>query len=117
MNIAFPFQIITDQFPGDFVWPLTISAIELCTAVIAACAPTYRPLFNFLVNGDPKRNTKANSSHGISAKASGSSFSSPQIPLSDVPNVKTDINQCLSPWPGNAGYTNLDSASHKKINQ
>ncbi|KAH7378788.1 hypothetical protein BKA66DRAFT_587912 [Pyrenochaeta sp. MPI-SDFR-AT-0127] len=99
----------------DFVSPLTISAIELCAAVIAACIPTYRPFFNLVVNGDPNRDTKATSSHGVSGKSSDSSFPSQQIPLSDIPN--TDIHGGISPRPESIGYTHLDETSCEKLNQ
>ncbi|KAH8691042.1 hypothetical protein GQ44DRAFT_582832, partial [Phaeosphaeriaceae sp. PMI808] len=42
-------EVDTPDPSWDFVWPLVISAIELCAAVIAACVPTYRPFFNFII--------------------------------------------------------------------
>lgn len=116
-KLSFSIQIATHNCLGDFVSPLTISAIELCAAVIAACIPTYRPFFNLIVNGDPTRDTKASSNHGISGKSNDSSFPTHQIPLSDVSNVKADIQRSLSPRPQSIGYTNLDDISHEKNNQ
>lgn len=110
-------EVDTPDPSWDFVSPLTISAIELCAAVIAACIPTYRPFFNLIVNGDPTRDTKASSNHGISGKSNDSSFPTHQIPLSDVSNVKADIQRSLSPRPQSIGYTNLDDISHEKNNQ
>ncbi|KAF2179539.1 hypothetical protein K469DRAFT_441568, partial [Zopfia rhizophila CBS 207.26] len=36
-------EVDTPDPSWDFVWPLAISAIECCAAIIAACVPTYRP--------------------------------------------------------------------------
>ncbi|KAK7178625.1 integral membrane protein [Paraphaeosphaeria sporulosa] len=109
-------EVDTPDPSWDFVWPLTISSIELCAAVIAACVPTYRPSFNLIVNGDPKRNTKTKGSYGTSRDANSSSFSNQQIPLSDVSHFKTDIYRGFSPRLGSLGYSNLDASSHGTIN-
>ncbi|KAK7178216.1 hypothetical protein PSPO01_15734 [Paraphaeosphaeria sporulosa] len=108
-------EVDTPDPSWDFVWPLTISSIELCAAVIAACVPTYRPSFNIIVNGDPKRNTKTKGSYGTSRDANSSSFSNQQIPLSDVLHFKTDIYRGFSPRLGSLGYSNLDASSHGTI--
>lgn len=41
----------------DFVWPSTISGLECCSAILAACIPTYRPLVNKIRHGEAAENT------------------------------------------------------------
>jgi hypothetical protein len=41
----------------DFVWPSFISGLECCSAIVAACIPTFRPLINKVRHGVATENT------------------------------------------------------------
>ena len=70
---------------GDLFGPYLISNAESCASIIAACIPTYRPLFNYLVHGDAKRGLTSTNSYGTgTSKRTKATESSGALVLNDT---------------------------------
>ncbi|KAF1948665.1 hypothetical protein CC80DRAFT_458826 [Byssothecium circinans] len=57
VRLFFAQHVATVDPTWDLVWPATLSGVESCSAIVAACIPTYRPLINKIRHGEAEENT------------------------------------------------------------
>ena len=96
---------------GDLTLPTIWSAAEACLGIVAACLPTFRPLFRKSRTPDHSQTNHSSSSKGLSSKILRRSFSTNQnfLQLQDFSAKGTTLR--LQALPDNSTSGLVDSST------
>ncbi|KAK8045562.1 hypothetical protein PG993_005586 [Apiospora rasikravindrae] len=77
-------------------FPSMWSVVESCVAIVAACLPTLRPVFNLLIHGDPEGSTRQKGTSGGPPDRNIVTIGGHSIPMKNVPLQGTNRSNTLA---------------------